>query len=76
MNHTSTSIYDGLDLTENHDIPEAVADALGEFIREEILTQPILQEDHKKDRLVNCMAKMMERYFCRFYGTSNIVYYW
>ena len=47
MNHTSTSIYDGLDLTENHDIPEAVADALGEFIREEILTQPILQEDQK-----------------------------
>ena len=72
MNHTSTSIYDGLDLTESHDIPEAVADALGEFIREEILTQPILQEDHKKDRLVNCMAKMMERYFCRFYDVLAI----
>lgn len=50
----------------NPDIPDALFEGIGEFIREEVSTRPILKED-KEDYLLHCITSMMERYFRRFY---------
>lgn len=67
MSADSNTIYDGLPPKgeSKHEMPDVLAEGVGEFTRSEILTKPILQQDD--DQLLNCAMRMMEDYFNRFY---------